>query len=135
MLTVKIVLQVLHLVCAIFWFGSLMWTEVILWPRMRGANMIVPVQGVLRAVAVRKIQAFPIFGTVILGFARGWVDGVFDRLNTPYGIMFVLAAIFGTTMVVWWGSFPTRDRVWSWRSFYTGFWVLFALMIGLRFTV
>jgi hypothetical protein len=132
--TLNVSLQVLHLLCAILWFGSLIYTELILWPRMRRVGMLAAVQGELRSFSVRKLMAIAVVGTVVLGFARGAAGGVFARLATPYGIMFVLAAIVGTSMVVWWSSFPTRDRVWSWRLYYSGFWVLFALMIGMRFT-
>ncbi len=134
MKTVVVVSQALHLVCAAVWFGSLIYTELILWPRMRRAGLITAVQGELRSVTGRLMMAGFIVGTIVLGFARGAAGGVFDRLATPYGIMFVLAAILGTSMLVWWASFPTRDRIWSWRLFYSGFWVLFGLMLGLRFT-
>jgi len=127
-------LQALHLLCAMLWFGSLLYTELILWPRMRRAGLLAAVQGELRSITVRKMMAVSVVGTIVLGFARGAAGGVFDRIGTPYGIMFVLAAIVGTSMMVWWSCFPTRDRVWSWRLFYSGFWVLFALMIGMRFT-
>lgn len=132
--TLTVSLQALHLLCAILWFGSLIYTELILWPRMRRAGLLATVQGELRSVTVRKMMAVSIVGTIVLGFARGAAGGVFDRIATPYGTMFVLAAIVGTSMMVWWSSFPTRDRVWSWRLYYSGFWVLFALMLGMRFT-
>jgi hypothetical protein len=130
----EVSLQAAHLLCAMVWFGSLIYTELILWPRMRRAGLITAVQGELRSVKVRKMMAVAVLGTVVLGFARGAAGGVFDRLATPYGIMFVLASILGTSMMVWWSCFPTRDRIWSWRAFYSGFWVLFALMLGMRFT-
>lgn len=132
--TLLVFLQVLHLLFAIYWFGSLLYTEIILWPQLRKAGMLAEVQGKLRAPELRRIQAIPIVGTILTGYARGVAGGVFDRLHSPYGVLFVLAAIFGTAMIIWWLSFPPRTMKWSWRMFYSGFWVLFALMIGLRFT-
>lgn len=131
--TLLVSLQVLHLLFAIYWFGSLLYTEIILWPRLRAAGMLAEVQGQLRSPELRRFQAIPIVGTILSGYARGAVGGVFDRLYSPYGVLFVLAAIVGTAMIIWWLSFPPRTMKTGWRMFYSGFWVMFALMIGLRF--
>jgi hypothetical protein len=133
-MTLVVTLQALHLLCATLWFGSLIYTELILWPTMRRVDLLASVQGELRSVAVRKMMAVGIVGTVVFGYARGAAGGVFERLATPYGVMFVLAALCGTSMLAWWGTFPTRDRKVGWRLFYSGFWVMFALMLGMRFT-
>lgn len=129
-----IALQAIHLLFAIFWFGSLLYTELVLWPKMRGINLLAEVQAPLRNPSGRLLIAIPVVGTIVTGYARGAVDGVFDKLFTLYGLFFVIAAICGTSMIVWWASFPPRTMKTSWRMFYSGFWVLFALMLGLRFT-
>jgi uncharacterized membrane protein len=135
MIALVITLQVLHLLCAIFWFGSLLYTELILWPRMRAAGLIESVQREIRySRGVRQMMAISIVGTIVLGFLRGIAGGVLERLFTPYGAMFVAAAIVGTAMLVWWLHNPSRQLKNSWRAFYSGFWVLFALMIGMRFS-
>ena len=74
--SLTISLQALHLLCATLWFGSLIYTELILWPRMRRVGLLSAVQGELRSVSVRKLMAVSIVGTVVLGFARGAAGGV-----------------------------------------------------------
>jgi len=127
-------LQALHLLFAIYWFGSLLYTELMLWPQLRKAGMLTDVQSELRSPKIRRLLAIPIIGAVFTGYARGVAGGVFDRLYTMYGLFFVLAAFVGVSMVVWWATFPPRTMKNSWRLFYSGFWVAFALMIGLRFS-
>jgi hypothetical protein len=134
MTAIVISLQVAHLLCAIFWFGALLYTELILWGRLRALGQLQNVQGELRSPGVRRLMGFSIVGTVVFGYLRGIAGGALDRLFTPYGVMFVSAAVVGTSMLVWWLHNPPRTLKMSWRSFYSGFWVLFALMIGMRFS-
>jgi hypothetical protein len=134
MTAIIIPLQVLHLLCSIFWFGALLWTELVLFPRMRATGQLEKVQGELRYGGGRKLMRIAIIGTIVFGFLRGVADGAMSRLVTPYGVMFVASAIVGTAMMVWWLHNPTRQLKVGWRLFYSGFWVLFALMIGMRFS-
>lgn len=122
----------LHLLCAVFWFGSYLYTEIVLWPKLREAGMLAPVQGALRNVSTRRLNAIFVVGTIVTGYVLGILRGVADRLQSPLGILFVLAAFTGFSMLVWWLIFPSRDRKIGWRLYYSGFWVIFALMIGLR---
>lgn len=124
----------LHLLCAVFWFGSYLYTEIVLWPKLREAGMLAPVQGTLRNVSTRRLNAIFIVGTIVTGYVLGILRGAADRLQSPLGILFVLAAFTGFSMLVWWLIFPSRDRKIGWRLYYSGFWVIFALMIGLRVT-
>jgi putative copper export protein len=124
--------QALHLLCAAFWLGSLLYTEMVLWPRLRPAGMLEPVQAQLRNVTARKILAIFVVGTIVSGFVLGILRGAVDRLQTQYGVLFVLAAFIGVSMLTWWANFPTRDRKNGWRLFYSGFCVIFVLMIALR---
>ena len=132
-MTLEVTLHFIHLLCAIFWFGSYMWSEAILWPLMQKAGILESVQGGLRSVYGRQLQAIAIAGTVVSGFLRGVVGGVFDRIYTPYGVMFLVSAVVGVWMLAWWGTFPQRSLKWGWRLYYSSFWVLFALMVGLHF--
>ena len=132
-MTIDILLHSVHLLFAIFWFGSLLWTELILWPQMRLIGQLETVQGGLRGVAVRKMTAISIVGTIVTGFARGVVGGVFDRLYTPYGVMFLIAAVVGVAMLAWWATFPDRSLKRGWRMYYSSFWVVFATMVGMHF--
>ena len=124
----------LHLLCAVFWFGSYLYTEIVLWPKLREAGMLAPVQGTLRNVSTRRLNAIFIVGTIVTGYVLGILRGAADRLQSPLGVLFVLAAFTGFSMLVWWLIFPSRDRKIGWRLYYSGFWVIFALMIGLRVT-
>jgi hypothetical protein len=124
----------LHILCAAFWLGSLLYTELIMWPRLRAVGQLQPMQGALRTVRVRQQVGIFIIGTTVTGYARGALAGVFDNLFSPYGLLFLLAAIVTTATTVWWVSFPTRDRKIGWRLFYSSFFVIFALMVAMRFT-
>jgi len=133
MTLLNVTLQSLHLLFAAFWLGSLLYTELILWPELRKMGQLAAVQGELRKVQIRRQIGIAIVGTIVTGFARGAAAGAFDRLFSPYGVMFLGAAVVGIATMVWWLSFPTRDRKIGWRLFYSSFVVLFALMIGMRF--
>jgi len=130
---VDVTLQSLHVLFAAFWLGSLLYTELILWPQLRKMGQLQAIQGELRKVQIRRQIGIAIVGTIITGFARGATAGVFMQLFSPYGVMFLSAALVGIATMVWWLSFPTRDRKIGWRLFYSSFVVLFALMIGMRF--
>lgn len=132
MTNLSIALHVLHILFGAFWLGSLLYTELVAWPQLRKAGQLPAVQGALRTVHVRRQIGIPIIGTVLTGYARGATDGVFDRLFEPYGVMFLLSAIVAIAMVVWWISFPTRDRKIGWRLFYSSFGLIFVLMVGMR---
>jgi uncharacterized membrane protein len=132
--TLIITLHSLHLFFAAVWIGSLIYTEAILWPRMRAIGQLELVQGTLRTVQVRQLIGVSIVGTIVTGYARGVVDGVFDRLFSTYSVLFLTAAALGIAMLMWWVHFPTRDRKIGWFLFYSSFPVIFALMIALRFT-
>jgi hypothetical protein len=124
--------QALHLLCAIFWFGSLLYTEISLWPRLRAAGLLEPVQAELRNVASRRVMAVFVVGTIVTGFVLGILRGAAAGLQSQFGVLFVLAAFTGVSMLIWWLNFPSRDRRVGWRLYYSGFWVIFALMIALR---
>lgn len=132
-MTLDVTLHAIHLLFATFWFGSYMWSEAILWPQMQKAGHLEAVQGGLRSVTVRQITAIGIVGTILSGYVRGVAGGVFDRLYTPYGAMFLVSAVVGVWMIAWWSTFPARSLKWGWRAYYGGFWVLFAMMVGMRF--
>lgn len=126
------IFQALHLLCAVFWLGSLLYTEIVLWPRLRAAGMLEPVQAQLRNVTARKILAIFVVGTIVSGFVLGILRGAVDRLQTQFGVLFVSSAFVGVSMLTWWANFPARDRKLGWRLFYSGFCVIFVLMIALR---
>jgi uncharacterized membrane protein len=109
---------VLHIVCASFWFGSYLWTEIVLWPRLRAEGELERIQPLLRNVRGRQLNAAFIFGTILTGYA--------------VAVTTVLGAVTGISMLVWWASFPPRSMKWSWRIYYSGFWLVIALMVAMR---
>jgi len=127
------ILQYLHIVCAAAWIGSLLYTELILWPRLRAVGELERIQGALRDVRMRQVMGVFIVGTIVTGFARGITGGVLDRLFSLYGILFMGGAVFATFMMTWWLSFPPRTLKMGWRLFYASFWIVLAFMIGMRF--
>jgi hypothetical protein len=126
-----IALQVLHVLFAVVWLGSLIDSELFLWPLLKRINAM-NVQDELRSPRERKRTGVIIVGTLITGYLRGAVDGVFDRLFSVYGVLYLLAAVVATTVVVWWLVKPTRDRTFGWRLYYPSFALIFALMVGMR---
>lgn len=125
------VLQALHLLCVTLWLGSLIYTEWVLWPQMRelGYSSLRPK---IRSVKMRRKMAIAIVGTLLTGYLRGWADGVFDRVFSTYGVLFLLSAIVVTASVVWWLHFPTRDRKIGWFLYYSSFVLVVPLMIAMR---
>lgn len=131
MSTLSAILQAAHLLCATLWIGSLIYTEWVLWPQMRelGYGSLRPR---IRSMKMRRKMGIAIVGTLLTGYLRGWVDGVFDRIFSTYGALFLLSAIIVTASVVWWLHFPTRDRKVGWFLYYASFALVFPLMIALR---
>lgn len=126
-----IAFQCLHVLFAVVWLGTLIDSELFLWPlltRLKALN----VQEAMRAGSERRKTAVINVGTVVTGYIRGGVDGVFDRLFSLYGVLFLSAAVVATTIIVWWLCKPSRDRPVGWRLYYPSFAVIFGLMIGMR---
>lgn len=127
----SIAMQCMHLLFAVVWLGSLIDSELFLWPLLKRINAM-NVQAELRSSRERRRIGVIIVGTLITGYLRGAVDGVFDRLFSLYGVLFLSAAALTTTTVVWWLCKPTRDRTLGWRLYYPSFALIFALMVGMR---
>ena len=130
MSALPIALQILHLLFAIVWLGSLIDSELFLWPLLKRIGAL-NVQDELRSPRERRRTGVIVVGTLITGYLRGAVDGVFDRLFSVYGVLYLTAAVVATTLVVWWLVKPTRDRK-GWKLYYPSFGVIFGLMVGMR---
>lgn len=133
MITLPFILHYLHIVTAAFWIGSLLYTELVLWPQMRAIGQLETVQGQLRTLNVRKVVGIFNIGTIVTGYFRALTAGVFDRLFTTYGQLFIIGAIAGISMMVWWVSFPPRTMKLSWKAFYSAFWITLFFMVAMRF--
>lgn len=127
-------LQWLHVLFGIFWFGSQMYSDLTLKREIAKLDPAARDQlnrstGTGRA---RRITVIVATGTVFLGILRGIAGGVLDVLHTPYGITWLAALAIGTFMMVsvWTRGFGGRVRPPLW---YALFFVIFTLMIAMRF--
>jgi hypothetical protein len=133
-LSLVIVLQWLHVLFGIFWFGSQMYGDLTIKPQIAKLP-----DGVreefsrgLGAGLARRITVVTATGTVLLGALRGIAGGVLDVLGTAYGLTWLAALAIGTFMMVsvWTRGFGGRVRPPLW---YGLFFLIFTLMIAMRF--
>ncbi|HXF36950.1 MAG TPA: hypothetical protein VNO17_07190 [Actinomycetota bacterium] len=124
----------LHVLCGAFWFGTVLFTRIVLFPVLRTlpsdeeANVRAGlVGGRARAISVTVATA-----TVVLGIVRGAVSHAFADLSSPYGLTFLAALLIGLAMLVWlvtpWLKTPAFARL-----YVAGFPVMFTLMVAMRF--
>jgi uncharacterized membrane protein len=114
MVWLQSVLLYLHIVGAIFWFGSGLFLQFVIVP----ALMSMPFEGqkpFLVALAARYGKVIgPIGGlTVLLGILRGISSGVLGNLGSPYGLTY-LASILGAVFVIVVGARfigPTAEKM------------------------
>ena len=109
---VIIVLQWLHVLLGIFWFGSQMYLDVTVRPA--AAKLDPAAQAEFgrhtgRGLA-RQITLFVATGTIVTGILGGIAVGVLGRLDTPYGQTWLAALAIGTFMMmsVWTRGFGAR---------------------------
>ena len=130
------VIHWLHVFLGIFWFGTILYSRLVLNPVY--ATLPPEVLKSIRAKMVtgnarRWTYAFS-YGTVILGIIRGAVTGVFAQLDTAYGITYLAALVIGVFMLVL--NFSPYFPQPIWRKVYVGgFPVMFTLMVLMRFGV
>ena len=95
-------LQFLHIFLAIFWFGSILYTDLILIPVVQGLST--EAQGAISGPIGQRTTRVIIpvsMAVVTLGLLRGVAAGVLGRLGSSYGITFVLSLILGAVLIVW----------------------------------
>jgi hypothetical protein len=125
-----------HVFLGIFWFGTVLYTRIVLFPAL--ATLPPETYAATRKAMVSgNAQTWTrifSYGTVALGIIRGAITGVFAQLNTAYGITYLAALAIGVFMIAllyapWFGA-PI------WRKVYVGgFPVMFTLMVLMRFGV
>jgi uncharacterized membrane protein len=108
------VLLYLHVLGAIFWFGSGLMLQFVFIPALKGLPYEAqhPWLQALSANYSRMIG--PVGGmTVLLGILRGAFAGVFGSLNTPYGITFVVAFVLAVPVIIVGARFigPTAEKL------------------------
>ena len=114
MVWLQSVLLFVHILGAIFWFGSGLFLQLVMLPAIRGMQFDEQ-KSIFTALAGRYGKIIgPVGGlTVLFGFLRGLVAGVFGNLGSAYGITF-LAAIAGAVFVIVVGARfigPTAEKL------------------------
>lgn len=108
----QFVVQWLHVLLGIFWFGSALYADIILIPAIRDFSLekqreIGAALGI-RGTAVFRVVAPTI---IVLGFLRGTVFGPiksFDALTTPYGLTWLVALTVTIALYIW--AFTIYER-------------------------
>jgi uncharacterized membrane protein len=101
-----VVVQWLHVVLAIFWFGSTLFVDVILVPSIMSLPLAKQKE-ITGRVAPRATKILlPVAATVVLlGFLRGTVFGrlhsLADVFGSAYGITWLVALLTGLALLGW----------------------------------
>ncbi len=114
MVWVLSVLLFVHVLGAIFWFGSGLTLQIVFIPSL--ANMSYEAQHPwLQALSGNYSRIIgPVGGlTILFGVLRGAFAGVFGSLNTPYGITFVVAFVLAIPVIIVGARFigPTAEKM------------------------
>ena len=114
MIWVLSVLLFVHILGAIFWFGSGLMLQIVFIPSL--TNMPYEAQHPwLQALSANYSRIIgPVSGlTILFGILRGAFAGVFGSLNTPYGITFVVAFVLAIPVIIVGARFigPTAEKM------------------------
>jgi uncharacterized membrane protein len=114
MIWVLSVLLFVHVLGAIFWFGSGLMLQIVFIPSL--TNMPYEAQHPwLQALSANYSRIIgPVGGlTILFGVLRGAFAGVFGSLNTPYGITFVVAFVLAIPVITVGARFigPTAQKM------------------------
>jgi uncharacterized membrane protein len=148
-----IVVQWLHVLGGILWFGSSMLSDFVLLPMLRTVSPATRTEW-LRVFASRYGRLVgPIGGlTILLGILRGILAGVFSQLTSAYGLTWIAAIVVGVILAAIGGGLigrtagkmaaanddatmnPLYNRIQGYARYEAaGFLVIFSLMIAMRF--
>ncbi len=124
----------IHVFLGIFWFGTILYSRLVLGPVYR--TLPEDVVSVIRRQMVtgnarRWTYTFS-YGTVIFGIIRGAATGVFAQLDTAYGITYLAALVIGVLMLALNFSPFFPQPIWR-KAYVAGFPVRFTLMVPVRF--
>jgi uncharacterized membrane protein len=114
MVWVLSVLLFVHVLGAIFWFGSGMMMQFVFIPAL-GSMPYEAQHPWLQALSGNYSRIIgPVAGlTVLFGILRGVFAGVLGSLNTPYGITFVVAFVLAVPVIIVGARFigPTAEKL------------------------
>jgi hypothetical protein len=97
-----ILLQWLHVLCGIFWFGGALFGLSVLAPVLQ--NLPADVQRVVTSPLAKHADrvVIPIaIATIVLGVFRGVAGGVLSHLGEAYGLTWIAAFVLGVGLLVW----------------------------------
>ena len=114
MVWVLAVLLFIHILGAIFWFGSGLTLQIVFIPSL--TNMSYEAQHPwLQALSGNYSRIIgPVGGlTILFGILRGAFAGVFGLLNTPYGITFIVSFVLAIPVIIIGARFtgPTAQKL------------------------
>jgi uncharacterized membrane protein len=128
------VVQWLHVIFAVYWFGTILFTRMVLFPALR---QIPEHEAAVRKQLVvgpsRRLTQIASTGTVVLGIIRGSMTGVWDNLGSAYGVTYLTALVIGTLMMSYVAFGWPPDRPLYQKLYVAGFPVMFTLMVAMRF--
>ena len=114
MVWVLSVLLYVHVLGAIFWFGSGLTLHLVFIPAL-GTMSYEAQHPWLQALSGNYSRIIgPVGGlTILFGILRGAFAGVFGSLNTPYGITFVAAFVLAIPVIIVGARFtgPTTEKL------------------------
>ena len=125
----------LHVFFGVFWFGTILYTRLILFPSL--ATLPKDKEQAVREAMLqgrgRQFTMLFAYGTVILGIVRGAMTGIFARLDTAYGITYLAALLIGVVMLIYlFAPLPFKHPVLP-KLYVWAFPVMFTLMVLMRF--
>jgi len=124
----------LHVFLGIFWFGTILYTRIVLFPAL-ATLPTETYEAARKAMVTGNAQMWTrifSYGTVVLGIVRGAMTGVFAELNTPYGITYLAALAIGVFMIALLYAPVFGAPIWR-KVYVAGFPVMFTLMVLMRF--
>jgi hypothetical protein len=114
MVWVLSVLLFVHVLGAIFWFGSGLTLQIVFIPAL-GTMPYEAQHPWLQALSANYSRIIgPVGGlTILFGILRGVFAGVLGSLNTPYGITFVVAFVLAIPVIILGARFigPTTEKL------------------------
>jgi len=128
------IVHYIHVFLGIFWFGTILYSRLVLGPAYR--TLPKDTEAAIRRAMVsgnaRRYTYVFAYGTVIFGIIRGAITGVFSELNTAYGLTYLAALVIGVAMLAM--NFAPGFGHPIFRKLYVGgFPVMFTLMVLMRF--
>lgn len=108
------VLLYLHILGAIFWFGSSLFMQVFMVPALRAMQFEAQKPWMMAITGRYGRVVGPLAGlTILLGLLRGIAAGVLGHLGTPYGLTFLASIVVAAYVGVMGGRFigPTAEKM------------------------